>query len=397
MDSKTTLKQEIAWANHLSIQACILPSSKGASCSNYARCVNHILLGLNNIQLWLRIPLVKTNDDDVMDANSTSFVSDEHHSQLFVALDICDSLPLVNSLGCWFGEPVTAAIINMDSFLTNGRGYPCLSKCHQKLITGFFYHLIQINISGKLVHSIPRPSSDTTNNFDNNSDSLQRHPLGPYLDYVGYLFQSMDPIPEQERFEPLMDNLEAQTYETFGRDSKKYIQYQRAISKALLDRVPDEEASAVTVLMVVGAGRGPLVRASLQATEETGHKLKVYAVEKNPNAVVTLHVKSHKDLVHFEAAYVHVFTFTHSDYSTKKSNQRYKRLQFEIPCDTGSAMVHGMLFAIFFPLRIPVYMKPGSPLEVHFWRCCGSSKVWYEWCVTSPDSSVIHNISGRSF
>jgi len=24
------------------------------------------------------------------------------------------SLPLVNSLGCWFGEPVTAAIINMD-------------------------------------------------------------------------------------------------------------------------------------------------------------------------------------------------------------------------------------------------------------------------------------------
>lgn len=72
--------------------------------------------------------------------------------------------------------------------------------------------------------------------------------------------------------------------------------------------------------MVVGAGRGPLVRASLQvqmvpffyvlcsvlfvyffimfthhfapiqAAEETGRKLKVYAVEKNPNAVITLHV-----------------------------------------------------------------------------------------------------------
>ncbi|RRT78524.1 hypothetical protein B296_00026955, partial [Ensete ventricosum] len=54
--------------------------------------------------------------------------------------------------------------------------------------------------------------------------------------------------------------------------------------------------------MVVGAGRGPLVRASLQsvevlcikaiilqAAEETGRKLKVYAVEKNPNAVITLH------------------------------------------------------------------------------------------------------------
>ena len=28
----------------------------------------------------------------------------------------------------------------------------------------------------------------------------------------------------------------------------------------------------------------------MQAAEETGRKLKVYAVEKNPNAVVTLHV-----------------------------------------------------------------------------------------------------------
>ncbi|KAH8503941.1 hypothetical protein H0E87_011547, partial [Populus deltoides] len=192
--------------------------------------------------------------------------------------------------------------------------------------------------------------------------------------------------------------------------------------------------------------------------EETGHKLKVYAVEKNPNAVVTLHnlvklegwgdtvtiiscdmrywdapekadilvsellgsfgdnklspecldgaqrflkqdgisipssytsfiqpvtaaklyndVKSHKDLVHFETAYVvklhnvarlapsqtashfqhsmlidiWVFTFTHPDYSTKKSNQRYKRLQFEIPCDTRSAMVHG--FAGHFDAKL---------------------------------------------
>ena len=40
--------------------------------------------------------------------------------------------------------------------------------------------------------------------------------------------------------------------------------------------------------MVVGAGRGPLVRASLAAAEEAGCKLKkVYAVEKNPNAVIT--------------------------------------------------------------------------------------------------------------
>ncbi|CAN1246562.1 Protein arginine N-methyltransferase 1.5 [Linum grandiflorum] len=323
----------------------------------------------------------------------------------------------------------------------------------------------------------------------------------------------MDPLPQQERYEPLMDNLEAQTYETFEKDSMKYIQYQRAVCKALLDRVPDEEANVTTVLMVVGAGRGPL------AAEETGRKIKVYAVEKNPNAVVTLHslvklegwedvvtiiscdmrfweapekadilvsellgsfgdnelspecldgaqrflkqdgisipssytsfiqpvtasklfndVKSHKDLVHFETAYVvklhniarlappqPVFTFSHPNNSATKTNERYTKLLFELPADTGSAMVHGFAgyfdavlykdvhlgiepstatpnmfswFAIFFPLRSPLCIKPGSSLEVHFWRCCGSSKVWYEWSVAAPTPSAIHNTNGRSY
>ncbi|KAH9798419.1 protein arginine N-methyltransferase 1.5 [Citrus sinensis] len=583
-DSETTLKQEISWASHLSLQACLLPSPKGASCANYARCVNQILQSLNNMQLWLRIPLVK-NDDDTTDFipsgdswelwNSFRLLC-EHHSQLSVALDVLSSLPSANSLGRWLGEPVRAAIIHTDSFLTNARGYPCLSRRHQKLITGFLNHSIQVVISGKLNHGVPSVSLDSAlDHTGTNVESSQRHSLRPYLDYIAYLYQRMDPLPEQERFElsyrdflqsplqghnplfhiisdefctiefsnyylsfqPLMDNLEAQTYETFEKDSVKYIQYQRAIGNALVDRVPDEEASSLTtVLMVVGAGRGPLVRASLQAAEETGRKLKIYAVEKNPNAVVTLHVsellgsfgdnelspecldgaqrflkqdgisipssytsfiqpvtasklhndvipclcaqvspleaisfsskcalalqvKSHKDVVHFETAYVvkvhsvarlapcePVFTFTHPNFSTKKSNQRYKKLRFEIPSDTGSAMVHGFAgyfdamlykdvhlgiepstatpnmfsccasssvcfvesyfdtglqipawFAIFFPLRTPVCIRPGSPLEVHFWRCCGSTKVWYEWCVASPNPSPVHNSNGRSY
>ena len=38
--------------------------------------------------------------------------------------------------------------------------------------------------------------------------------------------------------------------------------------------------------MVVGAGRGPLVRASLNAARLTGRRIRVWAVEKNLNAVV---------------------------------------------------------------------------------------------------------------
>ena len=55
---------------------------------------------------------------------------------------------------------------------------------------------------------------------------------------------------------------------------------------ALQERITDEEAKRghILTLMVLGAGRGPLVRASLKAAELSGRQIKVYAVEKNPNA-----------------------------------------------------------------------------------------------------------------
>lgn len=40
--------------------------------------------------------------------------------------------------------------------------------------------------------------------------------------------------------------------------------------------------------MVVGAGRGPLVRSAINASINTGRKIKIIVVEKNPNAIVTL-------------------------------------------------------------------------------------------------------------
>lgn len=57
-DAEVTLKQELSWATHLSLQACLLPTPRPLNCANYARCVNQLLQGLSNLQLWLRIPLV---------------------------------------------------------------------------------------------------------------------------------------------------------------------------------------------------------------------------------------------------------------------------------------------------------------------------------------------------
>ena len=69
----------------------------------------------------------------------------------------------------------------------------------------------------------------------------------------------------QAPLQPLQDNLESATYETFEKDTTKYTVYQQAIHAALQDCTP-QPGRADIVIMVVGAGRGPLVPASLQVS-----------------------------------------------------------------------------------------------------------------------------------
>lgn len=89
--------------------------------------------------------------------------------------------------------------------------------------------------------------------------------------------------------QPLYDNLDTFTYEIFEKDPVKYLFYQKAIEAAIIDKVPDDQIENNTIiLMVLGAGRGPLVRAALNASSNSGRKMKIYVVEKNPNAIATL-------------------------------------------------------------------------------------------------------------
>jgi protein arginine N-methyltransferase 5 len=85
-----------------------------------------------------------------------------------------------------------------------------------------------------------------------------------------------------------MDNLESQIYEIFEKDPCKYKSYKDAVKQALIDRVKDDEKFIKeSIIMILGAGRGPLVNAVLEAAAETQRKAKVYALEKNVNAVNT--------------------------------------------------------------------------------------------------------------
>ena len=116
-----------------------------------------------------------------------------------------------------------------------------------------------------------------------------------YFRYIAHLFENVPPLSEQEVIErdyrdkvqaplqPLADNLESATYEVFEKDDSKYDAYEDAIELALLD-IKDTVSDIIRVA-VVGAGRGPLVKATINAAVKASvsNRLKVYVVEKNPS------------------------------------------------------------------------------------------------------------------
>eukprot|EP00923_Selenidium_pygospionis_P002191 GHVN01003385.1.p1 GENE.GHVN01003385.1~~GHVN01003385.1.p1 ORF type:complete len:1062 (-),score=214.21 GHVN01003385.1:109-3294(-) len=120
-----------------------------------------------------------------------------------------------------------------------------------------------------------------------------------FMVYLGRLFHQLPPLSEEELFEypywdylqsplqPLQDNLESQTYETFEKDPVKYKQYEKAIHAALIDLL--DTGTICPTLAVVGAGRGPIVQSAINALREADVKeYHLYAVEKNQNAAITI-------------------------------------------------------------------------------------------------------------
>ena len=182
-----------------------------------------------------------------------------------------------------------------------------LSKQHQQLFSRFarFRFLpwmllsdvesIQTNhLNGTVGGAEPTPAESASMAKDKPKDPA------PHLRYLRHLQHNQPPRPPMERFgqgyqdylqsplQPLTDNLESITYEVFEKDPVKYEWYEKAICAALRDlRARIEEPRAI-VVAVAGAGRGPLVTRSLQASQKTGIDIDCWAVEKNPNAYVLL-------------------------------------------------------------------------------------------------------------
>lgn len=82
---------------------------------------------------------------------------------------------------------------------------------------------------------------------------------------VSQAFTGVMQVPLQ----PLQDNLELQTYETFERDTPKYTAYEEAVHDALLDRVPQSEAATTTTVLMVRS-QHPIVSILATVTSSSG-------------------------------------------------------------------------------------------------------------------------------
>lgn len=117
-----------------------------------------------------------------------------------------------------------------------------------------------------------------------------------YVEYINHIAKNVELISDVHQedsilfpLQPLRDNLDSGTYETFETDPVKYVRYQEAMQHALFALVPEEERKTrAAVILIVGAGRGPLIRAAINAGKNTSRKVRIFVVEKNGNAIVTL-------------------------------------------------------------------------------------------------------------
>lgn len=282
-DSENTLQTELNYATHLGLPA-VMFDVNGPNNVNLSRMIYSYLLKTHNSQVWVRIPLNKTekmpSDPWHWWDQFRSNINTEKRVNVVLVLD--KEFPNADRLRRWIGEPVKALVISTNLFLVNKKGFPVLPKSVQSVVKAFFALKVQFIIEGRNVghdHLYYQQYLDHMAHQENiaiDNDPLKKYASG-YEDFL------------QSPLQPLMDNLESGTYEVFEKDPVKYREYQNAIYHALVDRVDIENLDKIeVVVMVLGAGRGPLVRATLRASESSGRKVKVIAVEKNTNAVVTL-------------------------------------------------------------------------------------------------------------
>ncbi|RZB38851.1 PRMT5 domain containing protein, partial [Asbolus verrucosus] len=279
--SKALLLQELGFAIHLGIPVVKISLTKKVN-MQLERLINEKFVSGFGSSFWVTVPMVHPlqyspicTDDEKEDSwewwnDFRTYCNYDKHLGFVLELPDIKHIPLKNEIDRWIGEPIKALIIPTSYFLLNDHGKPVLPRAHQELIQWFLAIDVQYIIK-----------SDSEGDLSVYTKYL--HFLGKklYVSEVNLEFVQGCEDFLQNSLQPLTEHLETNIYEVFEKDQIKYTTYQNAVQKALED-VPKEVA--VPVIIVVGAGRGPLVQAALNVSYILHRKIKVYTVEKNSYA-----------------------------------------------------------------------------------------------------------------
>lgn len=269
-------KQEVSYSSYLNVSAIMFHLPLTSCIPNLSRLINVTLNENVFVNFFIRVPMSSNNNEvDTWKLWSTFSAACDYHKSIYLALELSVDLPDEQELNRWLGEPIKAAIVHTSIFLTNKAGFPVLSRPHQIFINKLFDLDACIFISGDSNQNM-KPYFEYLSFIHNNNTSDK-------LYSYSYAYEDLLQVPLQ----PLINDLDNNVYAVFEQDPIKYQQYEKAISKALTDKAKDGNTDVLTIC-VVGAGRGPLVNASLKASDNTKVPIKVYAVEKNENALHVL-------------------------------------------------------------------------------------------------------------
>ena len=312
-----------AWAQHVNLPAIILPPLLNSTVPSftqlreYARWVqswsSQALQQHYRVQLWIPIDFSSIPQ---MEAFTTIHRFTDYATNVGMMLQLpkitANSRPEspqhlarhLQLLHVALGQPIFAVSIECRQFLANKSGYPALSKWHQPLLTMILQRIgrsIRVLLHGPATHRDPRQMETEALNGNH------LHHYWPYLDNfrnkpiikqcldTDVAKLEMDYLDQLQRpLQPLRDSLENGTYETFEKDPVKYTRYQEAMALAF-----GECQQAQLVVLIVGAGRGPLLQTALKAYEslpqERRKPFTIAAVENNPSAVIYLNSKALSD------------------------------------------------------------------------------------------------------
>lgn len=62
----------------------------------------------------------------------------DSNKKIGVVLEVTADLPPDDVIDRWFGEPIKAAVLSTNLFLTNKKGFPVLSRAHQNVVKRIF-------------------------------------------------------------------------------------------------------------------------------------------------------------------------------------------------------------------------------------------------------------------